>query len=92
MLINVLDQFVCIFAHAEEISLFLGRLYDTAAVRALAVHQLGLGPERFTGGTVHSLIGPLVNISLIIETLEDLLYLLLMILIGSTDELIIRNI
>ena len=90
--INVLDQFVCIFAHAEEISLFLGRLYDTAAVRALAVYQLGLRPERFTWGTVHSLIGPLVNISLIIETLEDLLYLLLMILIRGTDELIIGNI
>ena len=37
MLINVLDQFVCIFAHAEEISLLLSRLYDTAAVRTLAV-------------------------------------------------------
>ena len=92
MLINVLDQSVRILAHTEEVSLLLGRLYHAAAVRALAVHQLGLRPERLTGSTVHSLIGPLVNISLIVETLEDLLYLLLMILIGSTDELIIRNI
>ena len=92
MLINVLDQFVCIFAHAEEISLLLGRLYDTAAVRALAVHQLGLGPEGLTGSTVHSLIGSLVNISLIVETLENLLHLLLMILIRGTDELIIGNV
>ena len=88
----MLDQFVCIFAHAEEISLLLGRLYDTAAVRALAVHQLGLGPEGLTGSTVHSLIGSLVNISLIVETLENLLHLLLMILIRGTDELIIGNV
>ena len=92
MLINVLDQSVRILAHTEEVSLLLGRFYHTAAVRALAVYQLGLRPERLTGSTVHSLIGPLVNITLIIETFEYLLYLLLMILIGSTDELIIRNI
>ena len=92
MLINVLDQFVCIFAHAEEISLLLGRLYDTAAVRALAVHQLGLRPEGFTGSTVHSLVSSLIDVPLIIETLEDLLYLLLMILIRGTDELIIGNV
>ena len=92
MLINVLDQSVRILAHTEEVSLLFRRLYHTAAVRTLAVYQLGLCPERFTGGTVHSLIGSLVNISLIVETLEDLLYLFLMILIGSTDKLIIRNI
>ena len=92
MLINVLDQSVRILAHTEEVSLLLRRLYHTAAVRALAVYQLGLRPERLTGSTVHSLIGSLVNITLIIETFEYLLYLLLMILIGSTDELIIRYI
>ena len=86
------DQSVRILAHTEEVSLLFGRLYHTAAVRALAIYQLGLRPERLTGSTIHSLIGPLVNITLVIETLEDLLYLLLMILIGSTYELIIRNI
>ena len=92
MLINIRNKLICILAHTEEVSLLLGRLYHTAAVRALAVYQLGLRPERLTGSTVHSFIGPLVNITLIIETFEYLLYLLLMILIGSTDELIIRNI
>ena len=92
MLINVLDQSVRILAHTEEISFFFRRFYHAAAVRALAVHQLGLCPERFTRGTIHTFVCSLVDIALIIETLEDLLYLLLMILIGSTDELIIRNI
>ena len=38
MRINVLDQLRCIFAHTEEICLFLCRLNLSAAVRALAVY------------------------------------------------------
>ena len=56
-----------------------GRLHLAAAVRAFAVYQLGLGKEGLTGCTVKSLIVALVNIALIIQFLENLLYLLLMI-------------
>ena len=92
MCIDMLDQTVCIFAHLEEISLFLRRLYLTSAVRAFAVYQLGLGPEGLAGSTVQSLIRALVNIALVVQLFEDLLYLLLMILISGTDEFVIGSI
>ena len=38
MLVDVRNQAVCVFAHFEEVSLLLGRLYLAAAVRALAVY------------------------------------------------------
>ena len=38
MIVDVLDQAVSVFAHFEEICLFLGWLNLTAAVRAFAVH------------------------------------------------------
>ena len=40
MFLNILNQTVCIFAHSEEISLFLRRLYFPSAVGTLSVHQL----------------------------------------------------
>ena len=75
----MLDQTVCIFAHFEEICLLLRRLYLTSAVRAFAVHQLRLRPEGLARRTVQSLVRALVNIPLIIQLFENLLYLLLMI-------------
>ena len=78
-----------LLAHFKEIGFFLGGLYFPAAVRAFAVHQLGLRPEGFTGSTVKSFIMSLVNISLIIQALKNLLYLLYMIIIRGTDKFII---
>ena len=88
----MLDQPVRIFAHTEEIRLLLGRLHLSAAIRTLAVHQLGLCPERLARRAVQSFIGSLVDIALIIQALEDLLHLPLVIRIRGADELIIRNI
>ena len=92
MLVDMVNQAVSVFAHTEEISLFLGRLHLAAAVRTLAVHQLGLGPEGLAGSTVHALVSALVNIALVVQLLEDLLYLLLMIIVGGTDEFIIGSV
>ena len=92
MLVDMVNQTVSVFAHTEEISLFLGRLHLAATVRTLAVHQLGLGPEGLAGSTVHTLVSALVDIALVIQLLEDLLYLLLVIIIGGADEFIIGSI
>ena len=92
MRIDMLDQTVSIFAHLEEISLFLCRLYFTSAVRAFSIYQLGRGPEGLTGSTVHSFIGTFVNISLVVHIFEDFLYLFLMIFISGADEFVIRSI
>ena len=89
MVVNMLNQPVRIFAHFEEIGLFLGGLYFSAAVRALAVYQLGFGPEGLAGGTVKAFVMSFVNIPLIIQAFENLLYLLYMILICGTDKFII---
>ena len=91
MLIDILDQLGRIFAHSEEISLFLSRSYRTSAVRTLSVHQLRFCKERFTGSTVQTFIISFVNISLVIKLFKYFLYLLLMIVICSPDKLVIGS-
>ena len=90
--IDVLNQPVRILAHTEEVSLFLGRLHRSSAVRALAVHQLGLGPEGLAGSAVHALIAVLVDIALLIELLENLLHLDLVIRVRGTDKAVIGGV
>ena len=89
MCINIINQSVCIFAQFEEIRFFLGINDFAAAVRTLAVHQLTLCKERFTRCTVFAFIVALINISLIMQLLENLLNLLLMVFICCTDKLVI---
>ena len=86
------NQAIRIFAHLEEISFLFRRLHLTSAVRTFAVHKLGLSKERLTRSAVHSFIISFVNISLIVQFLKDLLYLLLMVCIRCTDEFIIRSV
>ena len=88
----MLDQAVRIFAHLEEICLLLRRFYLSAAVRALAVHQLGLCPEGLTRRTVKSLVRSLVDISLIVQLLKNLLHLFLMVCIGRADKVIVGRV
>ena len=91
MFINIFDQLRRIFAHSEEISLFLRRSYRTAAVRTFSVYQLRLGKERLAGCAIQPFIISLINISLIIKLFKDLLNLFFMIIICSPDKLIIRS-
>ena len=88
--VDMFDQTVRIFAHTEEISFFFCRLYFTAAVRTFAVYQLRLGKERLTRCTVHTFIMSLVDISLVVQFFEDLLYLFFVVCIGCTDKFIVR--
>ena len=90
--IDMLNQTVCIVAHFKEISLLFGRLNLSAAVRALAVCQLGFCPEGFAGSTVQPLIGSLVNISFVVQLLEYFCHLFFVIFICSPDKTVIRGI
>ena len=92
MRIDMLDQLIRIFAHTEEVRFLLGRLYLPAAVGTFAIHQLGFRPEGLAGCTVHSLIGALIDIALIIEALEDLLHLFLMVIVCGPDKLVIGRV
>ena len=88
----MLDQAVSVLAELQEVCLLLCRLARTSAVRTLAIYQLRLCKERLARCTVHAFVKSLVNVALIIKLLEDLLYLLLMILIRGTDKTVIRRI
>ena len=87
----MLDQPVRIFAHFKEICLLLRRLHLPAAVWAFAIHKLGFRPEGLAGGTVKTLVGSLVNISLIVESLKNLLHLLFMVAVRCPDKFVIGN-
>ena len=90
--IDVLDQAVRILAHFEEICLFLGLGDRTSAVRTFAVVKLGLRPEGFAGSAVPSLIGSLVDITLIVELFEDLLDLFLVRRIAGADKAVVAGV
>ena len=92
VLVDVVDEPRSVLAHAEEISLLLGRLYLAAAVGTLAVHQLGLREKGLAGGAVKALVVSLINISLIVKALENLLNLGLVVLVRGADELIIGGV
>ena len=92
MFINMVNQAICIFAHTEEIRLFLRRLNLTAAVRTFAVNQLRLCKKGFAGSTVKPLIIAFVNVALIVQFLKYLLHLSLMVLICGTYKFIIGRV
>ena len=68
--VDMLNQAIRIFAHLEEVGFFLRGLYFSAAVRTLAVYQLGFGEEGFAGGAIHAFVIALVDITLVVQFLE----------------------
>ena len=90
MFVNIFDQARSVFTHFKEICFFFCRCTRTSAVRTFSVYQLRLREEGFARGTVHSFVMSFVDISLIIQFLEDFLYLFLMFFICRTDKFIIR--
>ena len=89
--IDMLNQAVSVLAHPEEISFFLCLRDRAAAVGTLAVDKLAFCPEGFAGCAVPAFVGTLVNISLIVKLLEDLLNLLLVRRIRGADETVIAG-
>ena len=81
-----------VLAQTEEVGLLLGVMNLAAAVGALAVHQLTLGPEAFAGGAVLALIGALVDIAVFVHFLEDLLHGLAVVVVGGADEAVIGDV
>ena len=92
VLVDVRDQPVRIFAHAEEIRLF-GRAHERpAAVRALAVRDLRFREEGLVGHAVPAFVGAFIDVALVVQLLEDLLHLGFMVIIRGADEVIIGNV
>ena len=65
----------------------------TATIRAdMVFSQLVFCPKGFTGGTVVALVFSLVDFSLVIEFLEELLDILFMVLVSGPDKGIIADV
>ena len=81
-----------VFAQTEEVGLLLGVLHLPAAVGALAVLQLALGPEGLTGLAVFPLVGALVDVPVFIHLLENLLDGGHVIVVGGADEPVVGDV
>ena len=93
--VGVLQQVpdpVGILGQAEEIGLLLGVHDLAAAVGALAVHQLALGPEALAGLAVFALVGALVDVALFVHLAEDLLDGGTVVIIGGADEAVVGDV
>ena len=83
---------VRILGQAEEVSLLLSVHNRASAVRALAVHQLGLGPEGFARLAVFADIFSFINVALLIELFEDLLDGRLVVVVSGADEAVVGDV
>ena len=81
-----------VLGEAEEIGLLLGVLDLAAAVGALAVHELALGPEALAGGAVHAGILALIYVAVIVHLLEDALHGLDVVVVGCADEAVVGDV
>ena len=89
MILKILDETGSVFLHIEEVRLFSCLLYGSAAIRALTVCYLRFGKEGLTGSAVPALVVALLDITLLEETLEDLLNCLNVVIVGGADEVIV---
>ena len=93
VLIDVVDEAVCILAHLEEVRFFLCGLYRAVAVRTAAVFiKLRSREEGFARRAVHALVVALINIALLVELFKDLLYLLFVVIVRSADEFVVGGV
>ena len=83
---------LCILGETEEIGFLFRIVHFTPAVGALSVHQLALCPEALTGCAVHTFVGTLVDIPVVIHFTENPLDRLDMVIIGCADKAVVGNI
>ncbi len=80
------QNLVLIVAHTEEVGLFLELIRRSSAVGAVAVEQVGFGPEGFAGCTIPVFIFAKVNVSLGLNGAENFLNGQFMAFLRGTDE------
>ena len=89
MCIDVIDEFIGIFTHFEEVCFLFCRYTWAAAVRTFAIYKLGFCEERFTWCTIHSFVVSFVDIAFCIHFFEDFFDLFFMVFICGTDEFVV---
>jgi hypothetical protein len=88
----VVDEPVLVFTHSEKIVFFFTVYGGAIMLRTLTVHQFLCGIEPFTANTILAAVGAKVDISLVINLLEEIAHYLLVKLISSADEVVVGNI
>ena len=90
MVFDILQEFVLIVAHLEEVAFFREDLGLFAAVRAvIAVNELQVGEKCFAAGAVMTAVRRFVDIAFFIDDLEEFLNGFDMVIVGRADELVI---
>ena len=88
----MLHQTIRVLGHVELVCFFLRHVNFASAVGALAVHELGFGEERFTGGAVPAFVLILVDVALVVHLLENLLDSRFVVIVGGADEVVVIRI
>ena len=83
---------LCILGEAEEIGFLFRIVHFTSAVGALSIHQLALCPEALARCAVHTFVGTLVDIPVVIHFTENPLDRLDMVIVGCADKAVVGNI
>ncbi len=91
VVLDVLQQAVLIFGHTEEITFLLHHFHRSSAIRTVAVRQLALQPESFTGGAIPAFIGGFINIPLIVYFLKNCLNYFVMAFFRRPDKIVIAD-
>ena len=78
-----------ILGKTEEVCLLLRVVDLAAAVGALAVHELALGPEALAGLAVFADVLALVDVAVVVHLPEDLLDGLDVVIVGGADEAVV---
>ena len=81
-----------VLGQAEEVGLLLGVLDLPAAVGTLAVFDLRLGPEGLAVGAVFAHILALVDVPLLVETAENFLDRLHVVVVGGADKAVVGDV
>ena len=89
MCVDVVDQFVSVFAHFEEVCFFFGRYAWTSAVRTFAVYKLGFCEERFARCAVHSFVVSFVDVAFCVHFFEDFFDLFFVVFVSGSDEFVV---
>jgi hypothetical protein len=92
MLFDVLEETRSILAQTEKVALFLYELNGALAVGAVPIFEAFFYPEGLTWRTIPALIGALIDITLIVNRLENSLYCLMVSRVGGADKVIVFNI
>ena len=81
-----------VFRETEEVGLLLGVLDGAAAVGALAVDELGLGPEALAVLAVFAAVLALVDVAVVVHLAEHALDGLDVIIVGRADEAVVGDV